>query len=97
MTLPSLLNMFTSSMAWMGWTLSFLRVAWSFLSSPLDRAGARLILRRGVPLPLCIKQSDSRSSVYGFVSDGGTRMYFDDVPYVGISVSCLPHRRRGAG
>lgn len=33
MTLPSLLNMLTSSMAWMGWTLSFLSAVWSFLSS----------------------------------------------------------------
>lgn len=52
MTLPSSLNMLTSSMAWMGWVLSFFRVAWSFLSSAPERAGALLTLRRGVPLPL---------------------------------------------
>ena len=52
MTFPSSLNMFTSSMAWMGWTLSFFSVVWSFLSSAPERAGALLTLRRGVPLPL---------------------------------------------
>lgn len=51
MTFPSLLNMLTSSMAWMGWTLSFLRACWSFLSSVADRWGARFIFRRGVPFP----------------------------------------------
>jgi len=54
MTLPSLLNMLTSSMAWMGWTLSFLSDCWSFLSSPADRAGARFTFLRGVPLPLSV-------------------------------------------
>ncbi len=57
MTLPSLLNMLTSSMAWMGWTLSFLSDCWSFLSSPADRAGARLTFLRGVPLPLLVTTS----------------------------------------
>ena len=52
MTLPSLLNMLTSSMAWMGWTFSFFSVCWSFLSSPAERAGVRLTFLRGVPLPL---------------------------------------------
>lgn len=52
MTLPSDLNMLTSSMAWIGWVLSFLSVCWSFLSSAPDRAGARLTFLRGVPLPL---------------------------------------------
>ena len=33
MTLPSDLNMFTSSIWVMGWTLIFFRVAWSFWSS----------------------------------------------------------------
>lgn len=56
MTFPSSLNMFTSSMAWMGWTFIFLRAVWSFLSSTPEEAdfeGAFFILRRGVPLPLC--------------------------------------------
>lgn len=57
MTLPSLLNMLTSSMAWMGWTLSFFSEAWSFLSSPADRAGARLTFLRGVPLPLFVTET----------------------------------------
>ena len=35
-TFPSSLNMFTSSIAWMGWTLSFLREVCSFLSSVPD-------------------------------------------------------------
>jgi hypothetical protein len=52
MTLPSDLNMLTSSIAWMGWVPSFFRAAWSFLSSAPDLAGARLTLRRGVPFPL---------------------------------------------
>ena len=52
MTLPSLLNMLTSSMAWMGWTLSFFSDCWSFLSSPEDRTGPFFWVRRGVPLPL---------------------------------------------
>ncbi len=54
MTLPSVLNMLTSSMAWIGWTLIFFSVADSFLSSPDDRAGARLTFLRGVPLPLFV-------------------------------------------
>jgi hypothetical protein len=52
MTLPSDLNMFTSSMAWMGWTFSFLRVACSFLSSVPLVLETRLVFLRGVPLPL---------------------------------------------
>ena len=52
MTLPSDLNMLTSSICWMGCTLSFFSVAWSFLSSPADRCGVRLTFLRGVPLPL---------------------------------------------
>lgn len=52
MTLPSDLNMLTSSMAWMGCVLSFFSVCWSFLSSAPDRAGARLTFLRGVPFPL---------------------------------------------
>ena len=95
MTFPSLLNMLTSSMAWMGWTLSFLSVAWSFLSSPLDRAGARLIFLRGVPLPLLIN-SQILVRVVGLVSDCGDGSNFD-VPYVGKSVSCLPISEAGGG
>jgi hypothetical protein len=52
MTLPSLLNMLTSSIAWMGWTLSFLRAAWSFLSSVPAFLWTFLTFLRGVPLPL---------------------------------------------
>jgi hypothetical protein len=44
-------------MAWMGWTLSFLSDCCSFLSSPVDRAGARFTFLRGVPLPLCVTKS----------------------------------------
>lgn len=52
MTFPSSLNMLTSSMAWMGWTFIFLSVVWSFLSSVVEVLWTRLVLRRGVPLPL---------------------------------------------
>lgn len=52
MTLPSLLNMLTSSIAWMGWTLSFFRAPWSFLSSPPEPLWTFLTFLRGVPLPL---------------------------------------------
>lgn len=52
MTLPSDLNMLTSSMAWIGWVLSFFNAAWSFLSSVPDDLWTFLTLRRGVPLPL---------------------------------------------
>ena len=51
-TFPSSLNMFTSSMAWMGWTFSFLREVWSFLSSVPDVLWTFFTFRRGVPLPL---------------------------------------------
>jgi hypothetical protein len=53
MTFPSLLNMLTSSMAWMGCTLSFLRAPWSFLSSVPELLWTFLTFLRGVPLPLC--------------------------------------------
>ena len=52
MTLPSSLNMFTSSIAWIGWTLSFLSDVCSFLSSVPDDLWTFLVLRRGVPFPL---------------------------------------------
>lgn len=52
MTLPSLLNMLTSSMAWMGWTFSFLSAAWSFLSSVPAALWTFLTFLRGVPFPL---------------------------------------------
>lgn len=52
MTLPSLLNMLTSSIAWMGWTLSFFSAVWSFLSSVPEFLWTFLTFRRGVPLPL---------------------------------------------
>lgn len=51
MTLPSLLNMLTSSIAWMGCVLSFFSVACSFLSSLAVRATLRFCLCRGVPFP----------------------------------------------
>jgi hypothetical protein len=44
--------MLTSSIAWMGWTLSFLSAVCSFLSSVPDDLWTFLVLRRGVPLPL---------------------------------------------
>lgn len=50
-TLPSSLNMLTSSKPVMGWTLSFLRAAWSFLSSRAAPFGFAATLRLGVPLP----------------------------------------------
>ena len=51
-TLPSSLNIFTSSICWMGCTLSFFNDACSFLSSvPLD-LWTFFCFRRGVPLPL---------------------------------------------
>lgn len=49
MTLPSSLNMFTSSTPGMGWTPNFCKAAWSFLSSPLEDLVTFLTLRRGVP------------------------------------------------
>ena len=52
MTFPSSLNMFTSSMAWMGWTFSFFREVWSFLSSVPEVLWTFFTFRRGVPLPL---------------------------------------------
>ena len=52
MTLPSSLNMLTSSTAGMGCTFIFFRVAWSFLSSAPEDLWTFLTLRRGVPLPL---------------------------------------------
>jgi hypothetical protein len=52
MTFPSSLNMLTSSIAWMGWTLSFFSEVCSFLSSVPDDLWTFLVLRRGVPLPL---------------------------------------------
>lgn len=54
MTLPSDLNMLTSSMAGMGWTFIFLRAAWSFLSSPPPDLLTFLTFLLGVPLPLFI-------------------------------------------
>ncbi len=59
MTLPSLLNMLTSSICVMGWTFIFLRTVWSFLSSVPDDLWTFLIFRRGVPLPLYSCQSRS--------------------------------------
>jgi hypothetical protein len=52
MTFPSLLNMLTSSIAWMGWTLSFLSAVCSFLSSVPEFLWTFLTFLRGVPLPL---------------------------------------------
>lgn len=71
-TLPSLLNMLTSSMAWIGWTLSFFSVCCSFLSSPPDRAGARLTFLRGVPLPLHRRLSSAVGSKYCSCAGGVT-------------------------
>lgn len=51
-TLPSSLNMLTSSMAWMGWTLSFLSEVCSFLSSVPEVLWTFFCFLRGVPLPL---------------------------------------------
>ncbi len=52
MTFPSSLNMFTSSIAWMGCTLSFLSEVCSFLSSVPDDLWTFFFTRLGVPLPL---------------------------------------------
>jgi len=52
MTLPSLLNMLTSSIAWMGWTLSFLSAVCNFLSSVPELLWTFFTFLRGVPLPL---------------------------------------------
>jgi len=52
MTLPSLLNMLTSSIAWIGWTFIFLSVVCSFLSSVPEVLCTFLTFRRGVPFPL---------------------------------------------
>jgi hypothetical protein len=52
MTLPSSLNILTSSMAWIGCTFSFFSEVCNFLSSVPDDLWTFLVLRRGVPLPL---------------------------------------------
>lgn len=52
MTLPSDLNMLTSSMAWMGCTFIFLSVDCSFLSSAPALLCTFFTFLRGVPLPL---------------------------------------------
>lgn len=71
MTLPSSLNMLTSSMAWMGWVFIFLSVAWSFLSSAPEALDTLFVLRRGVPLPLnCVSV---HSSFQALVLSGGRR------------------------
>lgn len=51
-TLPSSLNMLTSSIAWMGCTFIFFSVVCNFLSSVPEVLCTFLVLRRGVPLPL---------------------------------------------
>lgn len=61
MTFPSLLNMLTSSMAWMGWTLSFFSAVWSFLSSVPAALWTFLTFLRGVPLPLYIELASNSS------------------------------------
>ena len=55
-TLPSSLNMLTSSIAWMGWTFSFLSDVCSFLSSVPEDLCTFFVFRRGVPLPLGMRQ-----------------------------------------
>ncbi len=52
MTLPSSLNMLTSSICAMGCTLSFLSDACNFLSSVPELLCTFFTFRRGVPLPL---------------------------------------------
>lgn len=64
-TLPSSLNMFTSSMAWMGWTLSFFREPWSFLSSVPEVLWTFFTFRLGVPLPLYMTCGQQRNLVTG--------------------------------
>lgn len=61
-TFPSSLNMFTSSIAWIGWTLSFLREVCSFLSSVPDVLWTFFCFLRGVPLPLWTEFSSSAHS-----------------------------------
>ena len=51
-TFPSSLNILTSSIAWIGWTFSFLREVCSFLSSVPEVLCTFFTFRRGVPLPL---------------------------------------------
>lgn len=51
-TLPSSLNMLTSSIAWMGCTPNFLSDACSFLSSVPEDLWTFLTFRLGVPFPL---------------------------------------------
>ena len=54
-TLPSSLNMLTSSMPGRGCTLSFFSVPCSFFSSVPVLLWTFLTFRRGVPFPLCNK------------------------------------------
>ena len=51
-TLPSSLNMLTSSIAWMGCTLSFFSEVCSFLSSVPEDLWTFFVFLLGVPLPL---------------------------------------------
>jgi hypothetical protein len=52
MTLPSDLNIFTSSMAWIGCTFIFFKVVCNFLSSVPVLLWTFFTFLRGVPLPL---------------------------------------------
>lgn len=77
-TFPSVLNMLTSSMAWMGWTLSFLSAPWSFLSSVPALLCTFLTFLRGVPLPLFAAVSHCphvycQHPIRSRVSGGGVR------------------------
>lgn len=98
MTLPSSLNMFTSSIAWIGWTFSFLREVWSFLSSVPDVLWTFLTFLRGVPLPLFVAsrlamllQVSAVGDVLGFVNAAsrasfgiGKRSWGASLPYCAI-------------
>lgn len=53
-TLPSDLNMLTSSIAWIGCTFIFLSVVCSFLSSVPEVLWTFLTFLRGVPFPLSL-------------------------------------------
>lgn len=58
MTLPSSLNMLTSSICAMGCTLSFLSAVCNFLSSVPELLCTFFTFRRGVPLPLFSEGSE---------------------------------------
>lgn len=96
-TLPSSLNMFTSSIAWIGWVFSFFSAVCSFLSSPTDDLCTFLVFLLGVPLPLVGWSATSHSSdgevqtdvpCASYVSYGPFRPAFEMIVSLPILTDC---------